>query len=132
MDGFDRMFGQTGAPDADDAVATASARGRDSLLLVATIQLGDDPTVEEVRIRNLSAGGMMAEYPGRVAVGTPVALDLRGIGRVTGQVAWCTQGRIGIALDRPIDPKRARKPVAGGTGTPHYAKSALEIRPRRR
>ncbi|WP_423323645.1 PilZ domain-containing protein [Sphingomonas sp. 4RDLI-65] len=104
------------------------ARSRDSLLLVAKLQLGNERGIREVRVRNLSEGGLMLELDKVVDVGTPVRLDLRGIGETTGKVAWCTQGRMGIALDSPIDPKKARKPI-GGTkpaSTPFYAKGPGE------
>ena len=80
---------------------------------------------QEVRIRNLSAGGMMAELGRAVPVGTAGTLEVRGIGEVRGRVAWCAEGRVGIALDAPIDPKRARKPVGTGKRTPFRAKVAV-------
>jgi hypothetical protein len=96
-------------------------RQRDSLLLIASIAIVGEPA-REVRIRNLSAEGLMAELGRVVEPGTAVALELRGIGAVAGKVAWCTEGRVGITLDHPIDPKQARKPVGTGTTTPFYAK----------
>lgn len=115
---------------AGEGVETADRnrrRQRDSLLLIATVAIAGEPA-QEVRIRNLSAEGLMAELGRVVEPGTPVALDLRGIGPVAGKVAWCTEGRIGITLDRPIDPKLARKPVGVGTQTPFYAKPQLGAR----
>ncbi len=103
---------------------TERARGRDSLLLVAQLRLGSEVGIREVRVRNLSAGGLMIELDKIAEVGTPVRLDLRGIGEIAGKVAWCTEGRIGIALDSPIDPKKARKPIGAAkpATTPFYAK----------
>ena len=112
-------------PFADhDAEAGPSQRqrGRDSLFLMGRLTLADESKVREVRIRNLSEGGLMVEVERPVALGTTVTLDLRGIGDVTGRVAWCAEGRIGVALEQPIDPKRARKPVGGGERTPAFAK----------
>lgn len=112
-------------PFADhDAEAGPSQRqrGRDSLFLMGRLTLADESKVREVRIRNLSEGGLMVEIERPVALGTTVTLDLRGIGDVTGRVAWCAEGRIGVALEHPIDPKRARKPVGGGERTPAFAK----------
>lgn len=84
---------------------------RDSLFLKAELHIigGDD--CGEVRIRNLSAGGLMAEAPVQAKRGDTVEIELRNIGRVTGYVAWVAQGRFGVAFDHPIDPKLARKPV---------------------
>lgn len=96
---------------------------RDSLLLMATMTLADDAHSREVRVRNISEGGLMAELATPVEIGTAITFDLRGIGPVSGRVAWCTQGRVGVSFDRPIDPKLVRKPVGGGTTTPEYAKA---------
>ncbi|MGE7205922.1 PilZ domain-containing protein [Sphingomonas sp. NPDC019816] len=97
---------------------------RDSLLLMAAMTRAGDPTPRDVRVRNISEGGLMAELGVAVEIGSAIMFDLRGIGMVAGRVAWCTQGRIGVAFDRPIDPKLVRKPVGGGTMTPEYAKAA--------
>ena len=115
------VFETTGA----DAVDEARTRRRDSLFLRATLSIAGVPGEHEVRVRNLSAGGLMAELDRVAEPGTAVTLEMRGLGRMTGQIAWCTRGRIGIALDRPIDPRLARKPVGQGTSTPNYAKPLL-------
>ena len=93
---------------------SAAKRGlnRDSLLLKAVLRFPSTRHEDEVRIRNLSAGGLMAETPIRVSRGQAVEIHLRSIGWITGHVAWATEGRLGIAFDRPIDPKDARKPVS--------------------
>lgn len=84
---------------------------RDSLFLKAELRFVDGENCGEVRIRNLSAGGLMAEAPINAKRGDKVQLELRNIGSVTGYVAWVAQGRFGVAFDHPIDPKLARKPV---------------------
>lgn len=109
------------AEDGTEAGDCNRRRQRDSLFLTAAIAVAGGPP-QDVRIRNLSAEGLMAELGRAVEPGTAVTLDLRGIGTVSGQVAWSTEGRIGITLNRPIDPKLARKPVGNGTSTPFYAK----------
>lgn len=83
---------------------------RDSLFLVARLAVTGLPA-EQVRVRNLSAGGLMAEYPSPIEPGTAVLVQLRGIGEIRGRIAWATDGRIGIAFETPIDPLKARKPV---------------------
>ena len=111
----------------DDPSSQRSA-SRDSLMLSAQLRVDGEPEVA-VRVRNLSAGGLMAEYPNTVAVGTRVEVDVRGVGWVGGRIAWTAEGRVGIAFDREIDPMAARKPVGNGTHTPRYAK-ATEAAPR--
>jgi hypothetical protein len=85
---------------------------RDSLLVLAVIRPegsgGDGVTV---RVRNVSSGGLMAEAPDDYRAGLRVEVQLEGIGRQTGTVAWSEAGRIGIAFDHPVDKARARKPV---------------------
>jgi PilZ domain len=95
-----------------DNSAVKRGMSRDSLLLKAILRFPKVNDEREVRIRNLSAGGLMAEVPVRVARGEPVEVNLRSIGWITGHVAWVTDGRIGIAFDHPINPKDARKPVS--------------------
>lgn len=85
---------------------------RDSLLLTAILRFPSSGNENEVRIRNLSSGGLMAEAPVRVARGEKVEISLRNIGWISGNVVWVAEGKLGIAFDHPIDPKDARKPVA--------------------
>jgi PilZ domain len=94
-----------------DPVAAKRGMDRDSLLLKAVLRFPNAGEEREVRIRNLSAGGLMAEVPVRVVRGEPVEINLRSIGWISGHVAWVTEGRLGIAFDHPINPKDARKPV---------------------
>jgi hypothetical protein len=106
-----------------------SVRGvdRDSMLLKAVLRLNNSGEEGEVRIRNLSAGGLMAETPVRVTRGEKVEVQLNTIGWIGGSVAWATEGRIGIAFDHPIDPKSARKQVIGKElDMPHYLKKLNE------
>jgi hypothetical protein len=101
-------------PLADDAAATDAAANRndsrDSLLLAAQFRVAGQQN-RAIRIRNLSAGGLMAEIADALALGTAVEVDVRGLGWIPGRVAWVAAGRIGVAFDRPIDPLAARKPV---------------------
>jgi PilZ domain len=100
----------------DDVGGSQRSRSRDSLFLMAQLQFVGEAKVREVRVRNLSEGGLMVDCTSVKEPGTAVTLDVRGIGAVSGKVAWCTEGRVGIALDRPIDPKKARKPVGKSGG----------------
>jgi hypothetical protein len=101
---------------------------RASLFLVAKFRIAGSRHEEQVRVRNLSAGGLMAEMPSPIAQGTAVELEVRGIGWITGKIAWCAAGRVGVAFDEMIDPILARKPVGGGTTTPVFVKPILPLR----
>lgn len=97
------------------AAAAGRNEPRDSLFLKAIVRFPVTREEREVRIRNLSAGGLMAEVPVRVARGEKVEVNLRSVGWITGSVAWVAEGRIGIAFDYPVDPKTARKPVGANS-----------------
>ncbi len=102
---------------------TQRGAGRDSLFLKAILRFNSTGDEGEVRIRNLSAGGLMAEAPVRVTRGEKVEINLRTIGWISGSVVWVTEGRLGIAFDHPIDPMTARNSVGGvELEMPHYLK----------
>lgn len=120
-------------PDPEKATALSGpgdrARDRDSLLLKANMRLVGPNTNIETRVRNLSAGGMMAEGAAKVARGDVVEVELRNVGWVGGKVAWVTENRFGVAFDHPIDPKIVRKPVGQNNSTITVHHTAGERRP---
>ncbi|MEO5707832.1 MAG: PilZ domain-containing protein [Alteraurantiacibacter sp.] len=91
---------------------------RDSLFLLAQLRLDGTSDVFRVKVRNLSAGGMMAEGLAPVTRGQPVAVELRNIGWVNGSVAWKQDDRFGIAFLEEIDPRLARAPATQSAATP--------------
>ena len=93
---------------------------RDSLLLLATIRHKSHDSGDwlPVRVRNLSAVGMMADYDEVAGIGEPVEVNVRGIGTVAGTVAWLRRGRIGIAFDVEVDPMKVRRPGANTAPRP--------------
>jgi hypothetical protein len=103
---------------------------RDSLFLTATVQLMSDRSDRTVRVRNLSAGGMMADCTEALTAGEPVLVTLRGVGEVLGEIAWRRNGRIGVSFGEPIDPKQARKPVGvAESNVPQHIKQRATRRP---
>ena len=106
------MDGYTGDFDEDDdGSGSQRTRTRDSLFLMASMRLGVESATQDVRVRNLSEGGLMVEVHKPLPIGTLVTLEVRGLGEVRGNVAWYAEGRAGVALESAIDPKKARKPV---------------------
>src|SRR4051812_46826141 len=106
-------------PLTDGAAEDAAAQrndARDSLLLVARFRIEGSTEATPVRVRNLSSGGLMADVPKRIDIGTMVEVEVRGIGWVNGRIAWIAAGRAGVAFDHPIDPQAARKPVVTNLG----------------
>jgi len=101
---------------------------RDSLLLMAQVRVDGSEAEHRVKVRNLSAGGMMAEGNVPVTRGSLVQVALRNLGWVAGSVAWKQDDRFGIAFLQEIDPKVARAPVALGTpdlSTPRFTRTPL-------
>jgi len=87
---------------------------RDSLFLLAQVRVDGQEAVYRVKVRNLSAGGMMAEGEAKVMRGSPVMVELRNIGWVEGSVAWKQDNRFGIAFVDEVDPVVVR----GSAGAP--------------
>lgn len=102
--------------DAQDSSDRGPARSapRDSLFLLTSLSTPEGVPLGKARIRNLSATGLMADCERAVPAGAKVEFDLRGIGKVSGTVAWARDDKIGLAFDEAIDPQLARKPVSNG------------------
>lgn len=99
---------------------------RDSLFLMTDLLMENGGPAVRVKVRNLSAGGMMIEGDLRAKRATRVAADLRNIGPVAGTIVWVSGRRAGVAFDEQIDPKLARLQVHGGEKeAPVYARAAL-------
>ena len=98
---------------------------RDSLFVLADMRVAGVDGQFRIKVRNLSAGGMMGEGPLRVARGTMVEVNLRNIGWTEGSIAWGQEDRFGIAFRDEIDPKVARAPVSAGETTPRFVRPPL-------
>lgn len=106
---------------------------RDSLLLLADVRIDGGSTSHRVKVRNLSAGGMMAEGDLRATRGALVTVELRNLGEVQGSVAWVQDNRFGIAFAEEIDPKVVRAPAANPTGdlwSPRFTRPPLPVEER--
>ena len=56
----------------------------------------------------------MADLAGTVAQGEQVVIELRGVGPVTGTIAWARNGQIGVRFESEINPMLTRRQVGGG------------------
>lgn len=104
---------------------------RDSLLLFAQLRVDGGDQDYRVKVRNLSAGGMMAEGDAPVSRGVLISIELRNLGWVDGSVAWKQDDRFGIAFVEEIDPRLARAPVATGApdlSAPRFTRAPLGSR----
>jgi len=107
---------------------------RDSLFLLAQLRVHGQDRVYRVKVRNLSAGGMMAEGEAKVMRGSLVMVELRNIGWVEGSVAWKQDNRFGIAFVEEIDPVVVRGPAGAQASdyvAPRYTKNHQVVSPSR-
>src|SRR3546814_13465228 len=94
---------------------------RDSLFLLTSVSSPDGPARGKVRVRNLSAKGLMADCPFPIIEGEAVILNVRAVGPVSGAVVWINGDQIGVAFDTTIDQARARVPVSSkATASPEF------------
>lgn len=96
--------------------------GRDSLFLHGDLVIDGIQLEQKVRIRNLSAGGLMAEGADLIQQGKTVWVNLRNFGWIEGVVAWVHGSRCGVAFLDEIDPRLARSPVTVGDGTTRFVR----------
>jgi hypothetical protein len=80
-------------------------KSRDSLYVLARMRFAGDTERHPIRIRNVSAGGLMAECAVIPRHGELVLVELKGLGWMPGTVCWVQDHRFGIALSRDIDPR---------------------------
>lgn len=116
-------------PTSVDEEVAALSRGadRDSLFMQANLVVPGQTDAVVVRVRNLSAGGMLAEAKVRIEQGATVEVELRNVGPVPGRVVWAGEGKFGIAFDRPVDPQAVRRQVVSESDLPpHLRRTGLE------
>ena len=93
-----------------DAVPLRRDR-RDSMFLKSAVVCDRIGPAFSVVVRNVSAGGLLADSEAALDVGDQVRVTLRNVGAITGRIVWVQSGRFGMSFDRTIDPQLARKPV---------------------
>ena len=84
------------------------ASRRNQILLLAQLRMDDEALSFSIRIRDLSAGGLRAQFAECRLGGARVAVEIRNIGWVKGSVVWQNDAHIGVRFDSPIDPEKAR------------------------
>lgn len=72
-----------------------------NMLPVAKLVCGDEQQL--IRIRNISAGGLMAEVSYAPASGEAVTIEFMSDQKVAGMIAWIRDSRIGIRFDDEVD-----------------------------
>ena len=81
---------------------------RENLFLLADLWIENEAAPHRIKVRNLSAGGMMGE--GRVPVvrGHRIRVNLASAGEATGTVAWIQDTRFGVAFENEVDLSKIR------------------------
>ena len=98
---------------------------RDSLFVMADLRIDGIEGEHRIRVRNLSAGGLMAEGGPNTQRGQVTWVNVRNIGWVEGSVAWVEGSRFGIAFREDIDPQLARAPIEVDAGTPRFVRTPI-------
>ena len=106
-----------------DQPLQSSRERRRTVMLRATLSVDGSPA-GDARVRDISSGGMMADCITPVATGAQVAISLRGLGDLTGSIAWATCDRIGVLFDQPVDPSRVLRAPAGMQGSTYATRVA--------
>lgn len=113
----------------EEVAALSRSTDRDSLFMQANIVLPGQAAPVTVRVRNLSAGGMLAEAKVRgLAQGATVEVELRNVGFVPGRIVWVGDGKFGIAFDHAVDPQAVRRQIVQKSEVPAHI-SALNRGP---
>lgn len=115
-----------------DAVALRGNR-RDSMFLKAVVLCRRTDHRFDIVVRNISAGGLLADTPQELAIGDEVLVTIRKLGDVPGKIVWSQPTRFGIAFDVTIDPQAVRQPVKMPKKPldPRHANIGRPIRPGR-
>ncbi|MEQ1724573.1 MAG: PilZ domain-containing protein [Sphingopyxis sp.] len=119
-----------GETDAD-AVALRGMR-RDSMFLKARIDVDRLVHGFDIVVRNVSAGGLLADTTMDLELGDVVKVELRRVGSVPGRIVWVQAGRFGVAFDVTIDPQLVRQPIVVKKNATNTARSSSAFVPRKR
>lgn len=77
---------------------------RTNLFAVAALRVEGSATEHQVKLRNLSPRGLMADGAVRVTSGATVWIEMPEIDWVEGVVVWVQDDRFGVAFRDEVDP----------------------------
>lgn len=106
---------------------------RSSLFQLADCLLARSGRREKVKLRNLSAQGVLAEGSLDPVVGDLVEMDLRQIGTVAGMVMWTSAPRFGVQFAEPIDTEavlQTKAPAGQADPRTYYQRGPVAVLPR--
>ena len=93
-------------------------------MLMANLRVAGWPE-QRVRVRDISAGGPKVTAELKPEAGTPVQVELPGLGWVAGEVAWTNERGFGVRFAHGVDALAARQPVTGDFTVPRVAPVVL-------
>lgn len=73
------------------------------LALLPVAKLVADEWQDLCRIRNISAGGLMAETTRRHDAGVPVIVELNSNQHIAGSIVWTRESTLGVKFDQNVD-----------------------------
>jgi hypothetical protein len=97
-------------------------QGHRELRLLRIQVRSKDRGMSEARLRNISNRGLSATLESPAKIGEQLIFELNGIGSVVGTVCWVQGNRVGVYLEKAIDPARVvrEEPVVSWMA-PDYA-----------
>lgn len=97
--------------DVERGDATRRGAARHSFFLLANILDEQESVAGRLRVRNLSATGLMGDTELALERGSHWTVELRGIGQVRGHIVWAREGKVGMVFESPVNPQLALKSV---------------------
>lgn len=104
------------------------ASRRNQIPMLAQLRIEGEAGLLAIRIRDLSAGGLRAQYAGSTLDGIRIEVELRNIGWVEGRIVWQDERHVGIRFQAPIDSEQARIAVTGNFAAPASPQRVLQRR----
>lgn len=103
---------------------------RESLFVFSEMTIDGADGPDRIKVRNLSARGMMAVSDGPVSLAQEAVVALPNMARVRGTIRWIQGHRFGIAFEQEIEPLLARQQVFfENREAPRYARAACFPKP---
>lgn len=114
-----------------DGDADADRRGGDRFRTVWRIaKVTRDGDAGLWRVRNMSDGGMMLAVEVPVSVGERLEIALSETIVIQGRVAWCAEGRCGVAFDAAVDGSEVLRQLAAEQQSGDYRAPRLPVHTR--
>ena len=90
-------------PSSATAMAGERRQGARHIAVMRVAKLHTRHGEELCLVRNISAGGLMANVWSNVAIGDPLTAEFKSGHRASGQVVWRRENRIGMQFDADAD-----------------------------